>query len=701
MNKLEKLFNPQSVAIVGASEKEGKVGNVIAKNILNLGFAGDVFLVNPKHQQLFGEKCYASLNDIEAAVDLAIIVVPAKFVNKVIDDAGDRIKNFVVISAGFSEIGKEGKKREEELSEIAEKKNLNILGPNCLGFISPKIKLNASFAGGMPERGGVSFISQSGALAVAMLDMAKKEQIKFAQIISVGNKAQLSETELIEYLGDDEQTKVIAVYAEGIKDGRKFIEVASKVSAKKPIVMLKAGRSERAQKAIASHTGSLAGSDEIMEAAFKKAGVIRANNLEEFFALIKFISNFKKVKNDKVAIITNAGGPGVLATDNFREKAVSLAEISEKTKKSLREFLPEEASVENPIDLLGDADEIRYQKALNVLQDEEVGSVLCLMTAQDQTPTEKIAETIISFSQQADQNIIPVFIGGEKIEKALKILQENNISNFSFPKEIIDVLDKVIKRENEIEADLSDKVKKKEQSISTKRKKEVREIIRKAVRDDRKALLFAEAGEIMKKYDIPVIDFVSVKDNGQRKIWQKFRKNKKVYDGEFPVVLKVDSDKVLHKTDKQGLILGIKNEEELSKSILKMQKNFPRENLIIQPMLEYESELILGLKKDAVFGPVVVFGLGGIYTEVFKMVDFLLPPLSERSIEKMILGGKIGFLFKETRGKKVGDIKEMAKILFNFSQLAQEQKEIKEVDINPLLIDKRGKLVAVDVKIII
>ena len=706
---LKKLFNPKSIVVIGASEKEGKVGNVIAKNISELGYAGEVFWVNPKHQKLFGERCYKSVEEIGKEVDLAIVVVPAKFVNAIVESAKNKVKNFVIISAGFAEIGPKGRKREKELLRIADENNLNILGPNCLGFISPKIKLNASFAGGMPKGGGVSIISQSGALAVAILDMASKEQFKFSQIISVGNKMQLSETELIEFLGEDEETKVIAVYAEGIKDGRRFIEVAQKVSLKKPIVMLKAGRSERAQKAISSHTGALAGSDKIMEAAFKKAGIIRANDLEEFFALIKFISNFKRIDNFKTAIVTNAGGPGVLTTDNFQDKKIELAEISPEAKKALQEFLPEEASEENPIDLLGDADEVRYNKALNVLQNENLGNILCLMTAQDQTPTEKVAEVVAKFSQRSSQNIIPVFIGGEKIKNAVRILQENELPNFEFPKKIVDVLDKVVvneeyRKEKTIMISNEDNIvgKKSEKKKIADRKERLQKIISNAKSENRKALLFAEANEIMRAYDIPVIDFTDIKPRQkERKKLLQIGRRQCSYQGEFPVVLKVDSDKVLHKTDRQGLILGIKNEKELRKSIDKMRADFPQENLIIQPMIELTTELILGLKRDDIFGPVIVFGLGGIYTEVFKMVDFLLPPLSLREVEKEILNGKVGFLFKETRGKKIGDIKKMTEILFNFGKLAQEQKAIKEIDINPLLIDAKGNIMAVDVKIII
>ncbi|EKE21816.1 MAG: hypothetical protein ACD_7C00123G0009 [uncultured bacterium] len=679
---LEKLFNPKTVAIVGASDKAGSVGNAITQNLLNLGYAGEVFLINPKYPELLGQKCYASLNDVEKEIDLAIIVIPAAFVNETIKLAKN-VKNFIVISAGFSEIGKEGRLKELELLKIAKENDVNVLGPNCLGLIIPKLNLNASFAGGMPKSGGVSLISQSGALVVAMMDMASERQIKFSQIISVGNKMQLDEIELMEYLANDNETKVIALYLEGIKDGQKFIEVAKRVVQKKPIIILKAGISEKAQKAIASHTGSLAGSDEIMNAAFRKAGIIRAESLEDFFILIALMANFKNNVSGESVIITNAGGPGVLATDAFGSKKIKLKEFSAETKEKLREFLPAESSVENPIDLLGDATQERYQKTLELLESEDVGNVLCLMTAQDQTPTEKIAQVIADFKEKSQKNIIPVFIGGEKIKKAVEILAENNIPNFNFPKEVINGLEKALEKKEIFEASKS--------LLGKLFGSKDKNIINIALAEKKKALLFGEAGELSRKYSIPVVDFVNLapgQELGEVSV-------------KFPVVLKVDSENVLHKTEKSGLVLGIKNIQELGEAVAEMKNNFAEENLIIQPMLEHEAELIVGLKRDLVFGPVIVFGLGGIYTEVFRMVDFLILPLGKDEIKKRIMESKVGFLFRETRGKKVGDIDEMTEFIFNFARLVEEQEEIKEIDINPLLITKEGKLVAVDVKVIL
>ena len=335
MADLEKIFNPESIAIVGASESPGKVGNVIAKNILELGYAGKVFLVNPNHENILGQKGYKSLKDIQEKVDLAIMAIPSDLVLEIIRENAEKIKNYIIISAGFSEIGKAGKKKEEDLKKLAEENDLNILGPNCLGIINPEIKMNASFAGGMPKVGGVSLISQSGALAVALMDVAQEEGIKFRNVVSVGNKMQISETELLEFCEKDEKTKVVGMYLEGIKEGRKFIQVAEKISRKKPVIILKSGKTEKSQKTISSHTGALAGSDEIIEAVFSKTGIIRAENMGEFLVLIKMASVCPPPSNEKVVILTNAGGLGVLAADSFKNKQIELLEIKKETREKL------------------------------------------------------------------------------------------------------------------------------------------------------------------------------------------------------------------------------------------------------------------------------------------------------------------------------------------------------------------------------
>lgn len=695
--ELDLLFDPQSVAIVGATEKEGKVGNTVAKNILELGYQGEVFLVNPKHKELLGRKCYPALESIGEKVDLAIIIVPAEAVCDIIENSSDKVKNYVVISAGFSEIGEKGKEREEELIKIARENGLNILGPNCLGFINPKIKLNASFAGGMPIPGNIALVSQSGALAVGMMDMAEKENLKFSGIFSIGNKAVIDEADLIEYLVDDKDTKVIGIYLEGIRDGKKFVSAVEKYSSKKPIVILKAGKTEKARKAISSHTGALAGSEQIFSAVLEKYGVARAENLEEFILLLKIMSLADSPKNEEVIIVTNAGGPGVLTADASEGKKIKPADLSDDVKNKLRGLLPEESSVENPIDLLGDAREDRYKNVLEAVKKERAGSVICVLTPQDQTPVDKIAEEIIKFKNNDQKNVITSFIGGKNTMEAIKKLSENNIPNFSFSEQAVDALDKYYSWGRR---DKPSKEHKPE--INQERKKITSEIISRAKSENQKALLFSEAKEILKMYGINAIESHNADAGADIYPVKSTQGGVKFNRVNFPAVAKIDSDKVLHKTDRQGVLLNIKNQEELEEAIKKLKNNFPGENIIIQPMLERQMELIVGIKKDDVFGPIIIYGLGGIYTEVFKLAEFLVPPLSVEEIKKSLAQGKLGFLFKETRGQKPYNSDEIVDILMKISQLTQEIDEIKEFDVNPLLIyNDNKKAVAVDVKIIL
>lgn len=689
---LEKLFNPKSIAIVGASQEEGKVGTVIAKNILELGYAGKVYLVNPKYDQLFGARCYQKLAEVEDEIDLVIIAIPAKFVASEIRENANKIKNFVIISAGFSEMSEEGKAREAELRHLAKEHDLNILGPNCLGFIIPKLRLNASFASGLPEAGNIAFITQSGALAVALTDLAKAEKIYFSKIVSIGNKMNITETEMLAYLEKDDDTAVIGMYLEGIKDGAEFLKIASVVSKKKPIVILKAGKTERAQKAISSHTGALAGSDEIMNAAFQKAGVLRAKNLEEFFNLIGFISHNKSIVSNRVVVITNAGGLGVLTTDAFAKKEITLAELNEKTKSALKKILPEEASVENPIDLLGDALEDRYKKVLQIIdKDPEIGAVICLLTPQDQTPVEKIARVITKFNAKSTKAIVASFVGGKKVEKGVKKLRAENIFNFAFPESAVSVLDAVYRWNCKEKLPVENLV----DSINQERKNRAQSIIVAAKNENRRALYFSESRELMELYGINTIKSFEINSPaaGLLEPGAGF---------EFPVVLKVDSDDILHKTDRGGVVLGIKNQEELKEAVQKMRVSFSGAKLIIQPMLARDMEIILGIKKDANFGPVVVYGLGGIYTEVFKLAEMLIPPFSKDAVENSLRKGKLGFLFQGARGQKVYNLSELAQIICGLGEFSQELNDISEFDINPLLVyNNSSKAVAVDVKVVI
>lgn len=683
-NNPDKLFNPQSIVIVGASNKKGKIGTILADNILKLGYRGKLYFVNPSYKLLKLKRCYADVASIGKSVDLAIVAVPAKFVLDVVKESAPFVKNFIIISAGFGEIGAEGVKREQELAKLAQKHGLNILGPNCLGFLAPRAKLNASFASGMPPRGNVAFVSQSGALAVALMDMAKQEQLGFSYVISVGNKMQLDEAELLEFLARDKETKVIGMYLEGIKDGAKFIAAAQKVSKLKPIVILKAGKTEKAQHAISSHTGALAGSDAIMDVAFARAGVIRANDLEEFVNFLGFASLSELPKNQEMVVITNAGGVGVLTTDAFADKHVTLAEFSAKQKTSLQQHLPPEASVENPVDLLGDAQEDRYADVLQEVGRQNYGAVLAVLTPQDQTPVLKVAKTLIELKGQVRPVLTAVFVGGQKVKHEIEELKKAGIYNFATPELAVRTLDVFFawqekRKEKIVNARLVS---------SREKQKKAQMIVQKALKQKRKALLFMEAAKLFELYGVSApATFVAAA--------------KLPTNVQFPVVVKVDSDTVLHKSDKQGVILNVKDDQELQAAVANIRANFPGEQIIVQRMHARQTELILGLKRDPIFGTVVVAGLGGIYAEVLKAVDFYLAPMSRKEIENKLLTSKIGFLFAGARGQAKYDLAELAGIIEALMVLAKDVREIREVDVNPLFVYNSGTpAVAADIKIV-
>lgn len=687
MNKLEKLFNPDSVAVIGASEEEGKIGNIISKNLLELGYSGKVFFVNQKYDKIFGQPCYRKLSEIGEKVDLAIVAVPAKFVNEVVNDGKDMIKNYVIISAGFSETGEEGASQEKKLSGLVKENELNILGPNCLGFINSKIRLNASFASGITDDGGISFVSQSGALISALIDISKKEKLGFSQVVSIGNKMDIDEVSMLEFLADDKKTKVVGMYLEGIKNGPEFINVVKKVSRIKPVVILKSGKTGKAQKAISSHTGALAGSDKIMDAVFEKCGVIRAESLEDFFGILKLVSNLKSDPGENMAVLTNAGGVGVLATDAFKDKKIKLGELSDEVKSDLRAFLPAESSVENPIDLLGDSLEDRYQKTFEVLEkQDDLKTIIAILTPQNQTPVVEIAKALVEFRNKSQKNIVAVFVGGEKIEEALRILNANGMATFSNPEKAVSALDSYYFWKEKA----GGIIKLEDFEIDEGRKAKSLEIIQKAKEEKRKVLSFDEASQVFDLYEIPHCNSWTI--NPGEEVKGEFN---------FPVVAKIDSDDVLHKSDQGALILNLKDEKSLAAAVVDLSAKFPQEKIIIQEMVEKGTEIILGIKRDPTFGSILVFGLGGIYTEIFKMTDLIIAQADWKEISKCLMDSKIRFLFKGERGQKPYSLEEMTGILFKLQSLALEIPEISELDVNPLVVYNNGKTaLAVDIKII-
>lgn len=679
---LDNFFNPRSIAIVGATDGIGKVGRVVTKNILEGGYSGDVFLVNPSRKNLYGKICYKEINEISEKIDLAIIIIPSDFVCDVVSGAAEKVKNFIVITAGFSESGVEGKNREGRLKRIAREKNLSVLGPNCLGVIFPGIKLNASFSGGLPEKGNVAFISQSGALAVAMMDIFKNKQLGFSGVVSIGNKMDIDEADAIEYFGRDENTKVIGLYLEGIKYGQKFMAVCGEVSRKKPIVILKAGKSEKSREAISSHTGALAGEKKSTSAVFEKCNIIEAENFEQFVDIVKLISFADPPKVNSVLIITNAGGAGVIATDAFEDKSLRLHDFSRGTRDKIKAYLPRAASAHNPIDVLGDAHEDRFRHVLFAVENEPIGSIGILLTPQEQTPVEKIARVIADFSKKGMHTISASFIGGKRVEKGIEILDKAKIANFETPERMVSALEKYY-----LWGAGKNKAFAHDFSINRKRQKEAGEILEKARGGGRKLLFSREAEKIFNLYGIKTLESWSSINSSAIK---------------YPAVLKIDDGKLAHKTGKNAIFAGIKNHNELTRDVEKIKNHYPNSGYIVQPQSTDHLEIIIGVKKDEIFGPIITFGLGGIYTEYFKMVDFLVPPNEMGEIEDKIKSSQIRHIFSSARGLKNYNISELARIIKAIGNFARECPQICGLDINPLFIYNDGRKAAcADIKIFI
>jgi acetyl coenzyme A synthetase (ADP forming)-like protein len=691
MKKLNRFFCPRSIAIVGATTKKEKLGFVIAKNILDGGWKGKIFYVNPKHKKIGDEKCFANLAEIRKQVDLVLIAVPAPLVNQVIQEsaaANPKIKNFIIISAGFKESGKKGKQLEENLKYIAETLNINVLGPNCLGFINPSQNLNATFTSGKFKVGKIAIISQSGALAVALLDWTENMSIGFSKVISIGNKALLGENEILEFLAGDKDTRSVALYIEDIKNGQKFAEMAKIFTNQKPIVALKAGKNRAGQKAISSHTGSLAQDEAVLEAIFEKLNIIEAKTEEEFQNLILFLSFGKIPRKQDVIILTNAGGPGALASDFIgNSKTLKLLEIPPKLKAILKKFLPESASAENPIDIIGDAAPERYMNALDTISKKfPENPLLVILTPQSQTDPENVAQILVRYKKKFSC-LAAVFMGGVKIEKAAQYLRQNGIAIFENPEEALLAIEKIARYGFRQKKGMSAHPPKK---IHLKLK--INSIVQSAVQEKRRVLYWKETENIFNNYGVALAKSICFKDLSEIR-------GMKI---DYPCVLKTDDPKIIHRWDKKAVILGINNIKELNKAYRKISKSTGAKNFLIQPMVKSGLEMIFGLRRDKAFGPVIVAGWGGTFTEVFKDRIIFLPLLTAREIKNKLDDLKISPMLKGYRGEKGYDSDEIVKIVLSLQEIASENPDISEIDINPaMLYNKGGKMQILDAKIYI
>jgi len=692
-NMLEGMFNPDSIAVIGASRDVGSVGHSILMN-LKKTYRGRIYPVNPKADVIEGLKCYKSVKEIPDKVDLAVIVVPNKIVPQVLEECGQKkVKYVIVISAGFRETGTEGARLERECLGIVKEYGMRLLGPNCLGIIDTHTPMNATFAAGMAKKGNIAFMSQSGALCTAILDWTLVENVGFSKFVSLGNKADLNETDFLEVFYRDDETDVILAYLEGIKEGRRFIELARKVSKKKPIIILKSGTSTAGLRAVSSHTGTLAGSETAYQTAFKQYGILRARSVEEMFDWARAFSTQPRINGDRIAIVTNAGGPGILATDACEREGLRLARFSDETVKRLREALPPAANFYNPVDVLGDARPDRYRYALEaVMEDEGVDGVLCIVTPQAMTKSEEVAEVIVEISRKYRKPILCSFMGGELMEKGVKILRENGIPNYLDPERAAKTFKAMVTFEENRKRERGGFV-----NFEVNRER-VRSIINEA---RRKGITYLglETLDILDAYGIPVVKSRIVKNEEEAV--------KASRELGYPVVMKILSPQIIHKSDVGGVVVGIQSDEEAKLGYNKIIENVKRyvpdaeiKGVLVQQMVSGGIETIVGSTKDAQFDNMLMFGLGGIYVEVLKDVSFRLAPITREEAREMIDEIKSGRILKGYRGSEGYDVEAIEDVLLRVSQLITDFPEILELDINPLVVFEKGKgCIAVDARL--
>jgi len=699
LTDLTSFFNPKSVAIVGASKSPGKIGNVIVKNMINCGYKGKIFPINPKEREIEGLPCYPSLDKAPEPADLVVLSVPAASTLDAVQACGTNgAKNLVVISAGFKETGKEGFERERRLVEICRRYDMRLLGPNCVGFMDTHVPINASFAAGFPLKGEIAFISQSGAMVLSILDWSYQAGLGFSKFVSLGNKADLTEAHFIGDAAEDPYTKVILCYIEDVEDGPHFMEVAKRASRKKPIIILKSGTSQAGAQAASSHTGALAGSDLAYETAFRQCGIIRARSMPELFDLAVAFANQPVPEGEKVAVITNSGGPGIVATDTIELKDLKMARFTRETVEGLRNYLPPESNIYNPVDVLGDAKADRFRFSLEkVLADPGVDCALVLVCPAGVTEPEETARVMIEMAGAYPKKpLFAAFMGGERLSGGSNLLSRAKIPCFTFPEPAITSISGMVSY-SRAKDQISDEEPVHYEDVDPKAVKAVFYDVKK---DNRLVLLGSEAAEVVSAYGIPSAPTV-LAAHPEEAVEQAEKMG-------YPVVLKVASPKILHKSDLGGVKTGLDNREEVKKGFVEIiesvQRYLPQvviHGVEVQKMMPQGVELIIGMTRDIQFGPLIAFGLGGIYVNLLKDVSFRLASgLTVKEIEKMITETKAHTLLRGYRGSKPADIAALVEIIGRVAKLTTDFPEINEMDINPVFAYNRGAY-ALDTKITI
>ncbi len=696
---LDQFFNPAGIAVVGATPNEGKVGNTLLKNILSFpeqvkGKANTksvrIYAINPKYEKILDAKCYPSVLQIEEGVNLAVIAVPAISVPEVLEQCGEKgIKNVVVISAGFKEAGRGGAVLESELIRISDKYGLSVVGPNCLGIINTHTGLNATFGKATPPEGNIAFLSQSGAFALAVIDWSKVANVGFSKVVSLGNKAVLDECDFIEYLAKDDETAVITMYLEDIREGRRFMDVVRQVSKIKPVVVMKSGRTEAGAKAASSHTGSIAGSVEAFSTAFQQAGVVEANSITDLFDFSLTLSRIRDVKGG-IAIVTNSGGPGVMAADAIEESGLKLAAFDRRTMEKLRDL--HVANFYNPVDVKGDADSEKFGTALGIVSAaERVGAIIAILSPTAPIEFDKAGDYVLELNDK--KPIIPVFMGGETVIRAVEGFKKHGITNYFDPVRAVKALYTVDKYSESREKVSAPPPYFKVDRKAIKKLMELRE------REEAKMGIGVEGFKVLEAYGIPAPSYGKA-ETTEEALGIADRIG-------YPVSMKIVSPDIVHKTDVGCVKLNVRR-EEVKETFFKIMHRAEKytsarriEGILVQQMIEGGKEVIVGMKRDMHFGPLIMFGLGGIYVEVFKDVSFRIAPLSKEDAIEMIKSVKAYRILRGVRGEQMSDINSLVDVLLRFSQISMDFPEILEADLNPIKVFGHGKgCYAIDFKMI-
>ncbi|MBL7183720.1 MAG: acetate--CoA ligase family protein [Anaerolineae bacterium] len=694
---LEMFSCPQAVAVIGASRDRDKLGHGVLSNVIEHGYPGQVYPINPKADEVLGLKCYPSVLDVLGAIDLAVIVIPNKYVGAALEECGQKgVQGVIIISAGFREAGLEGVRMERELVAIAKRHGMRLIGPNCLGVIDTICPLDASFAAGMPPQGGIAFMSQSGALCTAILDWALAAGIGFSRFVSLGNKADVDEVDLLAAWEDDPHSQVILTYIEGLSEGREFMEVARRVTRRIPVIAVKSGSTDAGSRAVSSHTGSLAGSARAYESAFRQSGVLRAESIQHLFDYSLAFAYQPVLRGGRIAIVTNAGGPGVMATDALEREGLSLASLSRETIDALRDSLPAAASIYNPIDVLGDAPTDRYALALEaVLKDDGVNGVIVILTPQVMTKIEETAAAVGRIAAGCDKPVLGCFMGQARVGVGIKVLNEYKIPNYSFPERAVGALRAMLEYRRWL-----DRPPLEIEEFDVDRER-VRGIFDQVRADGRQTIGDAEARDIMQAYGIriPASKLASTAEEAV-----EFAE-----EIGYPVVMKITSPDILHKTDIGGIKLGLADATDVRDAfdllVYRATRYMPDAEIwgcLVQEMVRGGKEVIVGMNLDPQFGPLMMFGLGGIYVEALKDVAFRIAPFSRQEAEEMIAEIRAYSLLKGVRGERPSDIEAIVDTLLRLSQLVTDFPEVMEMDINPLIVFEVGRgVVGVDMRLVL